>query len=99
MKTFNNIASLVKTKRTGHHKNYSQAELASLLGLKSDYLIANIEDAGCGVPLKSMSKLSEILDIDPDDFKEAILKDHQESLNKYFSKMQIETSTAMQTIH
>ncbi|MDD4972910.1 MAG: helix-turn-helix transcriptional regulator [Bacteriovorax sp.] len=99
MKTFSNIASLVKTKRTGHHKSYSQAELALLLGLKSDYLIANIEEAGCGVPLKSMSKLSEILDIDPDDFKEAILKDHQESLNRYFSKMQIGKSTEIQTTY
>ncbi|MBC7537751.1 MAG: helix-turn-helix transcriptional regulator [Bacteriovorax sp.] len=86
MKTFNNIASLVKTKRTEHHKCYSQAELSSLLGLKSDYLIANIEEATCGVPLKSISKLSEILEIHPDDFKEAILKDHHESLDMFFNK-------------
>lgn len=90
MKTFNNIASLVKTKRTEHHKSYSQGELSSLLGLKSDYLIASIEEATCGVPLKSLSKLSEVLDIHPDDFKEAILKDHKESLDRYFSKKAIE---------
>lgn len=86
MKKFNNVASLVKTKRTKHHKNYSKAELSSLLGLKSDYLVASIEEAVCSVPLKALSKFSEILDIHPNDFKEAILKDHEESLDRYFSK-------------
>ena len=86
MKTFNNIAELVKTKRTEHQENYSQAELANLLGLKSDYLISNIEQAACSVPLKSMSKLSEVLDINPEIVREAILRDYQESLDRYFEK-------------
>ena len=86
MKTFSNVASLVKTKRTEHMKCYSQTELASFLGLKNDKLISRIEEATCSVPLKSLSKLSKALDIPPDDLKEAILKDHEESLDRYFSK-------------
>jgi hypothetical protein len=86
MKTFYNIASLVKNKRKEHHKNYSKTEVALLLGLKTDYLISDIEDASCGVPLKALSKLSDILDIPQDDLTNAILKDHKESLDRYFSK-------------
>lgn len=86
MKTFNNIASLVKTKRSEHHKNYSKEDLSALMGLKSESLITKIEEANCSVPLKSMSKLSQVLDISPDDFKDAILKDHEESLERYFRK-------------
>lgn len=86
MKTFNHVASFIKTKRVQHHKGYSQEEVSSLLGFKSNKLIANIENAVCSVPLKTMFKLSEILNIDPEDLKEAILKDHQESLDRYFEK-------------
>jgi transcriptional regulator with XRE-family HTH domain len=85
MKTFKNIASLVKIKRISHPEAYSQEELAKLLGLKTHSLIAKIEEADCGVPLKSAPRLSEILNIHPNDFKEAVLKDHQESLERFFN--------------
>lgn len=85
MKTFHHIASLVKSKRE-KEKNFSQEELASLMGYKSNYLIANIEEALCSVPLKSMSKLCSLLEIKPEDFKKAVLLDHKESLDRYFSK-------------
>ena len=33
-----------------------------------------------------MPKLAQILEINPEEFKDAVLKDHQESLEKYFTK-------------
>ncbi len=86
MRTFNNIATLIKTKRAEHPEQYTQGELASFLGLKSDRLIAMIENGGCSVPLEAMPKLSEVLNIPQDDFIQAVMKDHEESLDKYFAK-------------
>ncbi|MBC7537760.1 MAG: helix-turn-helix transcriptional regulator [Bacteriovorax sp.] len=85
MRRFNNIATLVKTKRIQHPECYSQLELANLLGYKCEKLIAHIEEAECDVPLEVMPKLSKVLNIDPDDFIEAVLKDHEESLDNFFS--------------
>ncbi|MDD4972891.1 MAG: helix-turn-helix transcriptional regulator [Bacteriovorax sp.] len=86
MRIFNNIATLVKTKRIEHPECYSQIELANLLGFKCNKLIANIEEAECNVPLKIMTKLSQVLNIPPDDFKAAVMKDHEESLDLFFKK-------------
>ncbi|MGZ3789471.1 MAG: helix-turn-helix domain-containing protein [Bacteriovorax sp.] len=86
MKTFKNIADLVKSRRTNHSKKYTQKELATLMGHHYPELIANIENANCSVPLKKMSKLCSILKIHPEELKVAIMKDHEESLNRFFSK-------------
>lgn len=86
MRTFKNIANLVKTKRIEHPENLSQMEVSNLLGFKCDRLISKLENAQCNVPLKVMPKLSKILNIDQDDFIEAVLKDHDESLENYFNK-------------
>ena len=90
MRTFKNIATLVKNKRIEHPENLSQMELSNLLGFKCDRLISNIEKAECNVPLKVMPKLSQILNIDKDDFIQAVLADHDESLDNYFNKINIQ---------
>ena len=89
MKTFKNIANLVAAKRTTHPKKYSREELSTLLGLKTANLISKIEAANCSVPLKSLAKLSSVLGITPDEFKEAIMRDHEESLSHYFKSRSI----------
>ena len=86
MRSFKNIASLVRTKRIGHPKNYSQSDLSLLLGYKNGQFISNVERGLCNVPLKMMKKISEVLDIRPEDLKAAILKDHEETLSNYFNK-------------
>jgi DNA-binding Xre family transcriptional regulator len=86
MRRFNNIATLIKTKRIEHPKSYSQLELANLLGFECEKLIVYIEEAECDVPLEVMPKLSKVLNIHPDDFIEAVMKDHEESLDKFFIK-------------
>ena len=88
MRSFKNIATLIRTKRIGHPKNYSQSDLSMLLGYKNGQFISNVERGLCNVPLKMMKKISEVLDINPDDLKTAILKDHEETLTNYFNKAQ-----------
>ena len=69
MRSFKNIATLIRSKRTGHSKNYSQSDLSLLLGYKNGQFISNVERGLCNVPLKMMKKISEVLDINPDDIK------------------------------
>lgn len=86
MRSFKNIASLVRAKRINHPKNYSQSDLSLLLGYKNGQFISNVERGLCNVPLKMMKKISDVLDISADDIKTAILKDHEETLTNYFNK-------------
>lgn len=83
MRQFKNIAELIKSKRLQHPKGYSQSELSHLLGYKNGQFISNVERALCNIPLKMLGRVSEVLDIHPHDLKEAILKDHDETLNNY----------------
>jgi hypothetical protein len=86
MRSFKNIATLVRTKRVEHPKSYSQSDLSLLLGYKNGQFISNVERGLCNVPLKMMKKISEVLDINPEQLKSAILKDHEETLTNYFNK-------------
>jgi len=85
MRCFKNIAQLIRTKRLQHPKGYSQSELSHLLGYKNGQFISNVERALCNIPLKMLGRVSEVLDIDSDDLKNAILKDHEETLNNYLN--------------
>lgn len=86
MRTFKHIATLVKTKRVAHPKNYSQSDLSELLGYKNGQFISNVERGLCNVPLKMMKQVAEILDITPEELKTSILRDHEETLGNYFNK-------------
>jgi hypothetical protein len=83
MRCFKNIAELIKTRRLQHPKAYSQSELSHLLGYKNGQFISNVERALCNIPLKMLGKVTEVLDITPEALKEAILRDHEETLNNY----------------
>ena len=87
MRSFKNIAFLIRTKRMNHPKGYSQSELSHLLGYKNGQFISNVERALCNIPLKMLGKVSEILDIPSEDLKTAILKDQEETLDNYLYKM------------
>ena len=83
MRCFKNIAELIKSKRLQHPKAYSQSELSHLLGYKNGQFISNVERALCNIPLKMLGKVAQVLDITPEMLKEAILKDHEETLDNY----------------
>ena len=83
MRSFQHIAKLIREKRMNHPKAYSQSELSQLLGYKNGQFISNVERALCNIPLKMLGKVSSILDIDPSLLKEAMLKDHETTLNNF----------------
>lgn len=83
LRTFNNIAKLIKSKRLEHPKGYSQSELSNLLGYKNGQFISNVERALCNIPFKMLVKICDILDIDEKELKAAILKDYEETLDSY----------------
>jgi hypothetical protein len=88
MRQFKNIAELIKSKRLQHPKGYSQSELSHLLGYKNGQFISNVERALCNIPLKMLTRVSVVLEINPDDLKRAILRDHEETLDNYLNAHQ-----------
>lgn len=82
---FENIAKLIRDKRTSHPKGYSQSELSQLLGYKNGQFISNVERALCNVPLKMLKRVSEVLDIDTEHLKAAILKDQEVTLDNFLA--------------
>jgi hypothetical protein len=96
MRSFINIAKLIRNKRLGHPKRYSQSELSHLLGYKNGQFISNVERALCNIPLKMLPKVTEILDITSDEIKQAILKDHAYTLDSY---LRVEPSKPSPTKH
>ena len=85
MRCFESIAQLIRSKRLGHPKAYSQSELSHLLGYKNGQFISNVERALCNIPLKMLKRVSDVLDIPPADLKTAILNDHEKTLDNYLS--------------
>ena len=83
MRCFNNIAKLIRQKRINHPKAFSQSELSQLLGYKNGQFISNVERALCNIPLKMLTKVSEVLDIPQTDLKSAILLDHEVTICNY----------------
>lgn len=90
MRTFKNIADLIKNNRLKHPKKYSQSELSNALGYRNGQFISNVERGLCSIPLKGISKVSEILDIPQEEVKAAILKDFEATLDKYISTNQVD---------
>lgn len=86
LRSFNNIAKLIKSRRLSHPKRFSQSELSALLGYKNGQFISNVERALCNIPLKMLTKVGEILEISHLELKKAILKDHEETLDNYLDK-------------
>lgn len=86
MRCFDHIAKLIRDRRINHPKGYSQSELSNLLGYKNGQFISNVERALCNIPLKMLGRVSEVLNIDPEELKGAILKDHEQTLENYLEQ-------------
>ena len=83
MRNFNHIAALIKRKRLAHTKNLSQSDLSNLLGYKNGQFISNVERALCNIPFKMLPKVCDILEIPFDEIKNAMMRDHSETLDAY----------------
>ena len=85
IRCFKSIAKLIKAKRLGHPRGYSQSELSHLLGYKNGQFISNVERGLCNIPLKMLGRVSEVLFIPREEIKQAILDDHEKTLDNYLS--------------
>ena len=86
MKHFGNIAQLIKESRINHPKGFSQSELSVAMGYKNGQFISNIERGLCSAPLKSLYKLTKVLEIDKEVLKSALIKDMEQTINQCFEK-------------
>ena len=91
IRCFKSIAKLIKAKRLGHPRGYSQSELSHLLGYKNGQFISNVERGLCNVPLKMLRRVSEVLDVPKEDLKKAILDDHEKTLDNYLNLGEVST--------
>lgn len=85
MRSFNHIAQLIKESRLKHPRRYSQSELSHALGYRNGQFISNVERGLCSIPLKGIGNVAEILDINVEEVKAAILKDYEATLNYYLN--------------
>ena len=79
MKSFNNIAKLVKIKRLGKWK-LSQKSLSAKLGYKNAQFISNVERAKCSIPLHNLPTLCDALGISETDVIDALLQDYKDTI-------------------
>ncbi len=90
MRTFKNIAELIKVNRLSHPNKYSQSELSHALGHRNGQFISNVERGLCSIPLKGINKVSEVLNIPAEKAKPAILKDFESTLNLFMTSRQVD---------
>lgn len=98
MRSFKNIAELIKVNRLNHPNKYSQSELSHALGYRNGQFISNVERGLCSIPLKGIYKVSEVLSIDPEAVKVAILKDYEDTLNLFMTKKQVDRTKINQNV-
>lgn len=89
MKSFENIARLVKEARLAHPSRMSQSELSHKLGYKNGQFISNVERGLCSIPLKSLGLFCEVLDISKDKVVEVILKDTESTIDQHFKRSRL----------
>ena len=92
MRCFDNIAKLIRDKRLSHPRRYSQSELSNLLGYKNGQFISNVERGLCSIPLKMLSRVSEVLNIQPSEIRTVMLRDQETTLNNHLN---IETQSSV----
>jgi len=85
MRCFDNIAKLIRDKRLSHPRRYSQSELSHLLGYKNGQFISNVERGLCSIPLKMLSRVSEVLNIQPSEIRTVMLRDQETTLNNHLN--------------
>ncbi len=86
MRHFKHLAILVKNKRMAHPQKYSQAELSDMLGYKNGQFISNVERSLCHLPFKILPKVCEVLNIEGNEIKDAMLKDYAETIEYYLNQ-------------
>mgnify|MGYP003642788296 CR=1 FL=1 len=84
-RSFSHIGKYVRENRLNHPQFYSQNQLSKLLGYKNGQFISNVERGLCGIPLKGIAKLIEVLGLDENELKAAMQRDYEETLNNFLN--------------
>ena len=86
VRSFKHIGKFVKDGRTKHPQLYSQNQLSKLLGYKNGQFISNVERGLCGIPLKGIQKLIEVLGLDSLELKNAMLRDYEDTIDSFLNE-------------
>lgn len=78
---FKNIAHFIKLER--EKVGLSQVQMAEKAGWNTGQFVSNIERGKCSVPLKSIKKVSKILEVTPMSLKQVLKMDFKETLNNF----------------
>ena len=78
------LGKLIKDRRK--ELRLSQASIAKQLGFGNGQLIYNVENGRCGIPVKSMARLSIILQLPLETLKQAAIQDFTENLTQEINK-------------
>lgn len=85
VRSFKHIGRFVKNGRMKHPQLYSQNQLSKLLGYKNGQFISNVERGLCGIPLKGIQKLIEVLGLDRTELKNAMLRDYEDTIDSFLN--------------
>ncbi len=75
-----NVGRLIKTERLA--QGFSQGQCARKLGLSTPQYISNIERGICSISIPNARKLCRLLKVHSETFKEAMILDFKNDLNK-----------------
>jgi transcriptional regulator with XRE-family HTH domain len=73
---FKYIASVIRAARL-KFPNLTQETLSEIIGYQNAQFISNVERGLCTVPAKRISKLCEVLKIEPHEVVNAIVRDYE----------------------
>lgn len=83
MRSFKEMAKLIKEARESQKPAISQSELSRLLGYKNGQFISNVERGLCNIPLKMLNNVSDVLSIPLDDLRGALSQDYAKTVENY----------------
>lgn len=65
----------------------SQVDLAKAIGLRNGQYIYNIESCQCGFPVKSLAKLSIVLQVPLERLKQTMVEDYYENITEEIQRL------------
>jgi len=78
IKRYESVSAYLKQARV--QSGFSQAELSDKLGYTSPQIVSNWERGMCGAPLDKLFELSNILDLNKNEFLEMLLSEQKQML-------------------
>lgn len=75
------IGRLIKESREISNPTVSQSKLSSELGYRNGQFISNVERGICSIPLDKIGKVAEVLSVDVDVIKDALVEDYKSKID------------------